>query len=77
MKLTEIFSTAAISKSFVILCILTTAIIGVGCEKGAMEEAGEKLDNAAEKTADKTKEGVKAVGEAAEKAGDKIKDATN
>lgn len=67
-----------IIKSLIITTLFAAALLsGIGCkEKGAMEKAGEKLDNAAETTADKTKEGVEAVGDAAEKAGDKIQDAT-
>jgi len=66
------------TKSLMVTGLFVVGLVaGVGCkEKGPMEKAGESIDKAAEKTADKAKEGVEAVGDAAEKAGDKIKDAT-
>jgi len=67
------------TKSLILTTLFAAGLFSgiIGCkEKGPMEKAGESLDKAVEATADKTKEGVKAVGDAAEKAGDKVKDAT-
>jgi len=66
------------TKSLIIASLFAAGLLsGIGCkEKGPMEKAGENIDKAVEATADKAKEGAKAVGDAAEKAGDKIKEAT-
>ena len=66
------------TKSLIIASLFGAGLLsGIGCkEKGPMEKAGENIDKAVEATADKAKEGAKAVGDAAEKAGDKIKEAT-
>jgi len=66
------------TKSLIVTSLFAVGLLsGIGCkEKGPMEKAGEKIDKAAEATADKAKEGAKAVGDAAEKAGEKIKEAT-
>jgi hypothetical protein len=73
----EVYTFMKNTKILVLAALITTALLSfIGCEKGPMEKAGEKIDKAAEKTADKAKEGAHAVGDAAEKAGDKIKDAT-
>jgi len=45
--------------------------VATGCaHKGGAERAGEKIDNAADKTSDSVRDGT-------EKAGDKIEDATD
>ena len=66
------------TKNLIIASLFAAGLLsGIGCkEKSPMEKAGADLDKAVDATADKAKEGVKAVGDAAEKAGDKVKDAT-
>ncbi|MBW4056799.1 MAG: hypothetical protein HIU83_15650 [Proteobacteria bacterium] len=62
--------------------IISAAILGLvvavvsGCEKekGPMERAGQKMDNAAGKTGEQIDKATKKTGESLEKAGDKIKD---
>ena len=54
------------------LCMTALAFtVATGCaHKGGAERAGEKIDNAADKTSDSVRDGT-------EKAGDKIEDATD
>ncbi|HMJ92063.1 MAG TPA: hypothetical protein VK530_19735 [Candidatus Acidoferrum sp.] len=64
-------------KRLIILPLLcAAALLMQGCKKGDGESAGEKLDNAAEKTKEGAKDAAEKTGEALEKAGDKVKDAT-
>jgi predicted small lipoprotein YifL len=64
-----------IAKHVIAALMVSALIAGVsGCKKkGPMEQAGEKIDKAAEKTGQQLDKAVKKTGENLEKAGDKIK----
>jgi len=69
--------TMKFNKGIVSAIVLAFAVAGLaGCEKGPMERAGEKADNAVEKAGDKLDNAADKVGDKVEQAGDKIKDAT-
>ena len=67
-----------ILKKLLTIMILTLSIfLFTACEsKGPAETAGEKIDQAVEKTTDKAKEVTEAVKEKAEEAGKKVKKST-
>ena len=37
-----------LKKFMLVLCLMTTPFITIGCEEGPMEEAGEEMDEAVE-----------------------------
>jgi hypothetical protein len=64
-------------KKWILMPVLGLVLaLGQGCERGAGERAGEKIDNAAEETKEGLKKAADKTGDALEKAGDKVKDAT-
>jgi hypothetical protein len=57
---------------------LLSALGIASCEQeGPMEEAGERIDQAAEQTMDKAEKAAEQAGDKVEKAGDRAEDATN
>lgn len=63
-------------KHLMLLPLLVAAALFVqGCKEGSGEEAGKKLDNAAEKTKEAAKDAADKTGDALKKAGDKAKEA--
>ena len=67
------------SKKLSILTFVALMFVGVtACNKqGPAEEAGEKIDNSAERMGDKIEDATDNAGEKMEEAGDKIEDATD
>ena len=64
-----------------LLFTASAALLGVvGCNDSraerSAENAGDKIENAGEKTKDAAERGAEKTGDAAEKAGDKVQDAT-
>jgi len=61
----------------VLVALAVLALVGCDDDKGPMQTAGEKVDNAAEKTGDAVKGAAENTGDAVKGAADKTKDAVD